>query len=82
MLKGQPSMRVKIVGHTDSDGNDAANLDLSRRRATSVKDELSKTFGIDSSRMETEGAGEGQPVAPNDTPENKAKNRRVEFVKL
>ncbi|MCX6233590.1 MAG: OmpA family protein [Bacteroidetes bacterium] len=82
VLTENPDVRVKIIGHTDSDGADAANLDLSKRRAASVKDELSKNFGIDASRMETDGMGETQPVAPNDTPSNKALNRRVEFVKL
>jgi outer membrane protein OmpA-like peptidoglycan-associated protein len=81
-LNENPDVRVKIVGHTDSDGADAANLDLSKRRAASVKNELSKTFGIDESRMETDGMGESQPVAPNDSPSNKALNRRVEFIKL
>ncbi|SFK63568.1 OmpA family protein [Proteiniphilum acetatigenes] len=81
VLAENPDVKVKIIGHTDSDGADDANLDLSRRRAASVKSELSKSFGIDASRMETEGAGESQPIAPNDTSENKAKNRRVEFVK-
>ena len=81
-LADNPGVRVRIIGHTDSDGADAANLDLSKRRADSVKNELAKTFGIDASRIETEGMGETKPVAPNDTPVNKALNRRVEFVKL
>jgi outer membrane protein OmpA-like peptidoglycan-associated protein len=81
-LTENPGVRIKIIGHTDSDGADDANLDLSKRRAESVKNELSKSFSIDASRMETEGAGEGKPIAPNDTPVNKALNRRVEFVKL
>lgn len=82
VLKENPDVRVKIVGHTDSDGADAANLDLSKRRGASVKDELVKTFGIDASRLETDGMGETKPVAPNDSPVNKALNRRVEFIKL
>ncbi|MBN2806856.1 MAG: OmpA family protein, partial [Prolixibacteraceae bacterium] len=82
VLKENPEVRVKIVGHTDSDGDDALNLDLSKRRAESVKNELAKNHGIDSSRMEIEGAGEKQALAPNDTPANKAQNRRVEFLKL
>lgn len=81
-LTDNPGVRVKIIGHTDSDGADAANLDLSKRRAESVKGELAKTFAIDPARIETEGAGETKPVAPNDTPVNKALNRRVELVKL
>jgi outer membrane protein OmpA-like peptidoglycan-associated protein len=75
------NVKIKIVGHTDADGNDAANLDLSKRRALAVKNELVKTFGIDASRIETDGKGEVQPVAANDTPSNKALNRRVEFLK-
>lgn len=82
VLKENPAVRVKIVGHTDSDGDDALNLDLSRRRAESVKNELASKFGIDATRIETDGAGESKPVAPNDTPVNKAMNRRVEFIKL
>ncbi len=82
VLNENPGVRVKIVGHTDSDGGEAPNLDLSKRRAASVKSELVKTFGIDASRLEADGKGETQPVAPNDTPANKALNRRVEFIKL
>jgi len=82
VLKENPDVRVKIVGHTDSDGADANNLDLSKRRGTSVKSELIKSFGIDASRLESDGMGEIKPVAPNDTPVNKAMNRRVEFIKL
>ena len=82
VLNENAGVRVKIIGFTDSDGDDKANLDLSKRRAASVKDELVKDFAVDGSRIETDGLGEGQPVAPNDTPSNKALNRRVEFVKI
>ncbi len=81
ILNEVPDVKVKIVGFTDSDGADAANLDLSKRRAASVKNELVKSFGVNGDRLVTDGLGEGQPVAPNDTPANKALNRRVEFVK-
>lgn len=81
VLKDNPSLKIKIMGYTDSDGDDASNLDLSKRRAASVKTELNKNFGIDNGRMETDGKGESQPVAPNDNAVNKAKNRRVEFIK-
>ena len=81
VLKENETVKVKIIGHTDSDGDDAKNLELSNLRAVSVKNELVKSFGIDASRMETEGSGETSPVAPNDTPANKAMNRRVEFIK-
>src|SRR5690606_53268 len=66
VLKENETVKVKIIGHTDSDGDDAKNLELSNLRAESVKNELIKNFGIDASRMETEGAGETKPVAPND----------------
>ncbi len=82
VLKENPTVRVKIVGHTDADGADAANLDLSKRRGASVKAELVKNFGVDASRLESDGLGETKPVAPNDTQVNKAMNRRVEFIKL
>ena len=82
ILNEVPEVKVKIVGHTDSDGADAANLDLSKRRAASVKAELVKSFNVNGDRLVTDGMGESQPVAPNDTPVNKALNRRVEFIKL
>lgn len=82
VLKENPDVRVKIVGHTDADGADAANLDLSKRRGASVKNELVKTFGIDASRLESDGLGETQPIAPNNSAVNKALNRRVEFIKI
>jgi len=82
ILNEVPDVKVKIVGHTDSDGQDAANLDLSKRRAASVKAELAKSFGVNADRLEIDGMGETQPVAKNDSPVNKALNRRVEFIKL
>lgn len=82
VLKENPDVRIKITGHTDSDGDNAKNLDLSKRRAKSVMNELVKVFEIDASRIETDGMGETKPVAPNDNQVNKALNRRVEFEKL
>lgn len=82
VLNEVPDLKVEIVGHTDSDGADAANIDLSKRRAASVKNELVKTFNVNGERLVTNGAGESQPVAPNDTPVNKALNRRVEFIRM
>lgn len=82
ILNEVPDVKVKIVGHTDSDGADAANLDLSKRRAAAVKNELVKNFGVKAEQLSTDGMGEKQAVAPNDTPSNKALNRRVEFIKL
>ena len=82
VLTENAGVRVRIIGHTDSDGEDAKNLDLSKRRAAAVKAALSSEFGIDAGRMETDGKGEIQPAAPNTSPEGKANNRRVEFIKL
>lgn len=82
IMKENPDVKVKIVGHTDSDGDEAKNLDLSKRRAASVKAELVKTFGIDAARLETDGKGESEPLENNATPMGKSKNRRVEFLKL
>jgi outer membrane protein OmpA-like peptidoglycan-associated protein len=82
VLKENPTVRIKIVGHTDADGADKSNLDLSKRRGESVKTELTKIFAIDASRLEFDGMGESKPIAPNDTQANKALNRRVEFIKL
>jgi len=82
VLKEYTDLKVKIVGHTDADGADATNLDLSKRRAASVKVALAKEFGIDESRMETDGKGETEPIDKNDTPAGKANNRRVEFIKI
>jgi outer membrane protein OmpA-like peptidoglycan-associated protein len=82
VLSENVGVKVKIIGHTDSDGDDAKNLDLSKRRAAAVKAALTSEFAIDASRMETDGMGESKPVADNKTSEGKAQNRRVEFVKL
>lgn len=82
VLKENADVKVKIIGHTDADGDDKSNMDLSKRRATSVKEFLTKEFSIDETRMETDGMGESKPVDKNDTPAGKANNRRVEFVKI
>jgi OmpA-OmpF porin, OOP family len=81
-IKSNAGMRVKIIGHTDSDGADATNLELSKKRAEAVKAALIKDWSIDASQLEAEGKGETQPAGDNKTKEGKAQNRRVEFVKL
>lgn len=81
VLNQAQDVRIKIIGHTDSDGNDKANLTLSQKRATAVKDALVNEFSVDATRIKTEGKGEAKPVADNKTKEGKAQNRRVEFVK-
>lgn len=80
MLQANPGTRITIVGHTDSDGDETANLDLSKRRAESVKKALVNDFGIDGNLLLTDGKGETEPVANNDSSQNKANNRRVEFL--
>ena len=79
-LQKQPALKLSIEGHTDSTGDAAKNLDLSKRRAESVKSALVK-LGIAADRLATEGLGQTKPLAPNDTPQGRAENRRVEFVK-
>lgn len=76
----EANVKVQIVGHTDNTGSDATNLELSKRRAASVKAELVK-MGVSADMLTTDGAGASKPIAPNDTPSNKALNRRVEFIK-
>jgi OOP family OmpA-OmpF porin len=77
-LKACPDVAMEIGGHTDSDGDDASNQALSDARANAVLRWL-LGFGADPAKVSARGYGETQPVAPNDTNENKAKNRRIEF---
>jgi OmpA-OmpF porin, OOP family len=81
LLALNPELRLEIQGHTDSDGSAAYNQQLSQRRAESVRQYL-LLFGIDPARLQAKGYGQTMPVAPNDSDENKAKNRRVELVKF
>jgi OOP family OmpA-OmpF porin len=80
-LKENAEVSILITGHTDSDGADAANQALSEKRAAAVAAALTADFGIDAGRMASAGNGESAPMAPNDSPEGKAMNRRVEFSK-
>ncbi len=82
VLKENEAIDIKIVGHTDSDGDDAKNLQLSIKRAEAVKKMLATTFEIASTRLSTDGRGETMPVDSNTTAQGKANNRRVEFIKL
>ncbi len=79
ILKANPNAKILIAGHTDSDGSEAYNQTLSEQRAQAVFDYLVE-HGISADRLSTVGYGESRPVAPNTSPENKAKNRRIEFV--
>jgi len=78
-LQEAASVTVRVEGHTDSTGPEAYNLQLSERRAQAVVDYLISK-GIDPSRVEPEGMGEGNPVDTNDTKEGRYHNRRVDFV--
>jgi OOP family OmpA-OmpF porin len=82
VLQKFPSIKIKVVGHTDNDGSDAANLELSKKRAAAVKQMLMNEFSIEESRIDTDGKGESEPVADNKTKEGKMQNRRVEFIKM
>ena len=81
VLTENTTVKVLITGHTDSDGDDKSNLELSKKRAESVKSILSKEFNIEASRMATDGKGESAPIDKNTSAEGKANNRRVEFIK-
>lgn len=71
--------KIRVEGHTDADGAELANLKLSQARAESVAAYL-KSKGIDGSRLDAAGFGEMRPIAPNDSEEGRAQNRRVEFI--
>lgn len=86
VLKKHPKSAVTIAGYTDAKGADSYNLELSRRRAASVKSWLMKHGGVGGERLGTRGFGKAKPVAPNtrpdgsDDPEGRQRNRRVEIV--
>lgn len=77
-LAGLGGKRVEVVGHTDAQGARASNLALSQARSDAVKAYLVGK-GIEAGRIATSGAGPDQPVASNDTPEGRSRNRRIEF---
>ncbi len=76
MLKN-PAWKLSVMGHTDGVGGNANNLDLSKRRAAAVKTMLVQHYQIAASRLTTDGMGAGAPQDTNDTPEGRARNRRV-----
>jgi OmpA-OmpF porin, OOP family len=78
-VKACPKIGIEIEGHTDAEGTPERNQRLSDRRAQSVVDYLTRG-GVDASRLTAIGYGETRPLAPNDTAENRAKNRRIEFT--
>ena len=78
IMKERPDMKIKITGHTDNVGTDAANMTLSMRRADAIKTYLVGR-GVGSERLFTDGKGESSPVDTNDTDMGRARNRRIEF---
>ena len=81
MMTDHPELKFSVEGHTDTDGEDAVNQKLSEARSKSVMETMVK-LGISANRLTSKGHGESKPMAGNDTPEGKAQNRRVEFVKF
>jgi outer membrane protein OmpA-like peptidoglycan-associated protein len=81
MMTDHPELKFSVEGHTDSDGENVANQKLSEARSKSVMNVM-VNLGISADRLTSKGLGESKPMTGNDTPEGKAQNRRVEFVKF
>lgn len=81
MMTDHPELNFSVEGHTDSDGESASNQKLSEARAKAVTETMINA-GISADRLSSKGYGETKPMTSNDTPEGKAQNRRVEFVKF
>lgn len=81
LLRENPTLTLEVQGHTDDQGADDYNMELSQRRAETVVSYLG-LFGIDTGRLTARGYGESAPVGPNTTEEGRARNRRVELVKV
>lgn len=82
MLTSHPALRLRVEGHTDNVGDDAANQSLSERRAASVRAWLVESAGVDGRRLESAGLGESKPASGNNTAEGRQQNRRVELVQI
>jgi outer membrane protein OmpA-like peptidoglycan-associated protein len=81
LMQKNSEINFSVEGHTDSDGDDASNMTLSKARGKSVMNKLIE-MGISANRLKSDGFGESKPIDNNSTPEGKANNRRVEFVKF
>ena len=81
LMLSYPNLKLEIQGHTDDQGKDDYNLNLSKNRAQTVSNYL-QLFGINNKRLVTKGFGESNPIASNDSEEGRAQNRRVELIKL
>jgi len=82
LLKSDPALKLEVGGHTDNTGGADHNMKLSLGRAAAVVNALVTAYGIDKSRLATKGYGDTKPIAPNDSDEGRAQNRRVELRKL
>jgi len=81
LLQNDQSLKFSIEGHTDNQGGSSLNLPLSERRSAAVKTWLVEK-GISAERLQTKGMGDSKPIDTNDTPEGRANNRRVEFIRI
>ncbi len=81
LMEQHPDLKFSVEGHTDSDGETDFNQQLSEQRAETVKNKLVE-MGIATERLSVKGFGETIPIGDNSSPEGKANNRRVEFVKI
>jgi len=82
LLKGNPALKLLVAGHTDNTGAAEHNAKLSEGRAAAVVNALVTQYGVAGARLQPKGYGDAQPVAPNDSEEGRAKNRRVELRKV
>ncbi len=80
-MNAHPDWKLSVNGHTDNVGGNAYNLKLSERRAAAVKQALVESYQIAGDRLDTSGFGAGAPIETNETPEGRARNRRVELIK-
>jgi outer membrane protein OmpA-like peptidoglycan-associated protein len=81
VMRDHPDWKLSVEGHTDNIGGNTSNLDLSKQRAAAVVQSLVVSYGIAEGRFTTAGFGASRPVDTNDTPEGRARNRRVELVR-
>ena len=81
IMQKYPDLKFSVEGHTDNTGNATSNQSLSEARAKAVCDKLQQ-MGIENNHLTAKGYGMNKPMDTNDTTEGRAKNRRVEFVKM
>jgi OOP family OmpA-OmpF porin len=81
-MRRHSDWNLQVNGHTDGIGGDAFNLDLSKRRSSAVKNALLTQYKINGDRLATSGYGKSQPKDTNDTLDGRARNRRVELMRL